>query len=262
MKNETLVSVIIPVYNAEAYMDTCLSNLQSQSYKNIEVILVDDGSTDNTQLIAKKYPVKIISQENKGVSAARNRGLEASRGSFIHFLDADDLINNDFYKALINAATETGADVACSGMINQKSEHKTILFNKQEVYTTTYKKLEATYVGKWGYVWRYLFKKSFIDRHQLLFEEGRIIEDLMFAFPAVYFTEKLVVVPDAVYTYVYRENSQMTDKDANQQIIRHQDWLHAKKLRDDFAKKHKFKIPGVNTRLLRYLWWKFNNTRG
>lgn len=247
-----LISVIVPVYNAEDFIVPCIENILRQSYKNIEIIVVDDGSTDRTSAIAKQFPVLLIEQENKGVSAARNTGMDAAKGEFIHFMDVDDLINNTFYERLYEAITSSSADVCCSGMVNQQYPHKTLLFSSLNVYTSTHEKLEKTYVGKWGYVWRYLFRSDFLRRHRLRFEEGRVIEDLMFALPAVYFAKKLVVAPGAVYTYVYRKGSQMTDTSGEWGRKRHEDWLYAQASMRVFALQHGFRIPGINTGKIRY----------
>ncbi|WP_293298914.1 glycosyltransferase family 2 protein [Pedobacter sp. UBA4863] len=255
-----LVSVIVPVYNGEKYVQACLENLLGQTYKNLEIIVVDDGSKDQSGDIAQQFPVKLIRlAENKGLSAARNTGINAATGEYIHFMDVDDTINTDYYKNMVGAIMETGADVACGGMVNQKFRHKIIRFKQIEVFSSIEKKLSVTYVGRWGYVWRYLFRTDFLKKHNLCFEEGRFIEDLIFSMAAVYYTEKLVVVPGAEYTYYETENSIMTKANKAHRHKVHQDWLHAKKLMLDFAAEHNFKIPGVNTGKLAYKWWKIKN---
>lgn len=260
VSNQPLVSVIVPIYNGEQYVKSCLDMLLSQSYKKLEVIVVDDGSKDQSGIIAEKYPIKIIRlEENRGLSAARNVGVKAAAGEFIHFMDVDDTINIDYYKNMAEALVLTGADLACGGMVNQKFRHKTIRFKQRKVYSNTEEKLKVTYVGRWGYVWRYLFRAEFLQKHNLHFEEGRFIEDLVFSVPAVYFAEKMVVVPDADYTYYERENSIMTKASKAHREKVHQDWLHAKARMLDFAQKHNFTIPGVNSGMLAYKLWKVKN---
>lgn len=248
MKEGPLVSVIIPVYNGEQYVKPCLDMMMKQSYKNLEIIVVNDGSADNSAAMTQGYQVKLINHEqNRGLSAARNTGIDAAKGKFIHFMDVDDEINLDYYKTLVEAITETGADIACGGMINEKKSYKTWLFKKREVLFTTDDKLKATFVGKWGYVWRYLFKLDFLKQHNLRFEEGRFIEDLMFSLPAVFYAEKVVVVPGAEYLYYQRENSIMTRKDEAHRKKRREDHHHAKAYRKAFAKQHDIQIPGLDT---------------
>jgi len=245
---EPLISVVIPVYNGEQYVKPCLDMMMSQSYKNLEIIVVDDGSTDNSASMAEGYAVTLIRHEkNRGLSAARNTGIDAAKGKFIHFMDVDDAINSNYYKALAEAIVETGSDIACGGMINEKKSYKTWLFKKREVFTATNDKLKATFVGKWGYVWRYLFRLDFLKQHNLRFEEGRFIEDLMFSLPSVFYAEKVVVVPGAEYLYYQRENSIMTKKDEVHRKKRREDHNHAKAYRKTFAQQHNIKIPGLDT---------------
>lgn len=245
---EPLISVIIPIYNGESYVKGCIENMLEQSYRNLEIIVVDDGSTDNSTKIAEKYPVKIVSLgKNHGLSAARNTGIENAKGEYIHFMDVDDAINLDFYKEMAVAITETDADIACCGMINELKPHRTILFSERVLLTSTADKLKITNVGKWGFSVRYLFKMSFLKTHNLQFEIGRLVEDLPFSLSAVYYSKKLVIVPNAVYTYIRRENSIMTRKDKAHRKKKHQDLRYVKEFRHKFARQHNFKIPGVPT---------------
>ncbi len=254
-----LVSVIVPVYNASAFIVQCIDNILHQTYKNIEIIIVDDGSTDNSAEIAQRYPVKLLRQKNSGVSVARNAAIEIAQGEYLHFMDVDDVINLEFYQKLVSAISETGIDIACSGMINQREKNQTHFFKKLKVYTTVADKLKVTYVGRIGYVWRYLFRTEFLKKSNIRFEEGRIVEDLMFSLTAVFFANGLVVVPGALYTYIYREGSQLTLVGKEQQNKRDIDWQHAKTLRSAFAKKHGFKIPGVNSGRWGYYCWRCTN---
>jgi glycosyltransferase involved in cell wall biosynthesis len=254
MNSNPLVSVIIPVYNGEQYVKPCLDMMMSQSYKNLEIIVVNDGSADNSAVMTEGYQVKLINHEkNRGLSAARNTGIDAANGEFIHFMDVDDEINSDYYKALVEAITETGADVACSGMVNIARPQKAQRFKKRLVYTLAYDRLEATYVGKIGYVWRYLFNLDFLKANNLRFQEGRLMEDLMFSLPALYFANSLVVVPGAEYIYCHQPNSIMTTKDPEHAKKRRVDRQHAKDMMRKFAKDHQVEIPGVTTGKLRYI---------
>jgi glycosyltransferase involved in cell wall biosynthesis len=248
MEKETLISVIIPVYNGEKYIAQCLENMLCQTHKNLEIIVVNDGSTDKSEEIAEKYPVKIVRFEtNRGLAAARNAGMDIASGKYLHFMDVDDEINDVFYEKMIAAARETCADMACSGIINEPKPHRTMLYSEQTVVSEMDEKLKITRVGKWGFSVRYLFRVEFLKNHWLHFEEGRLIEDLPFSLPAVFFAEKLVVVPGAIYRYILRENSIMTKKDKNHRKKRHIDRRHAMEFRHHFARQYHFKIPGVPT---------------
>lgn len=253
-QSQPLVTVVVPVYNGGKFIDKCLNSLSNQTYKNLEIIVVNDGSSDNSEKIIKKYPVKLITHEkNSGLSASRNTGIDAATGEYIHFMDVDDSINEVYYEAMVEAAVSTGADVACGGMIHEKNRYKTQRFNTKDVFVSTKDKLTATYVGKWGFVWRYLFRLNFLKENNLRFEEGRFIEDLPFSVPAVYFANKVVTVPKAEYYYYYSPNSILNNKDKAHQEKRRRDLTHANQQILAFAGKHNFKIPGINAGKMRYI---------
>ncbi len=253
MSENPLVSVIIPVYNGEKYVASCLNNMMAQTYKKMEIIVIDDGSKDDSAKIAREYPVKLISHaKNRGLSAARNTGIDAAQGEYIHFMDVDDTINNDYYREMVEAITEAGADIACGGMVNEKHHYKTWRFKERKVYVSPKAKMKVTYVGKWGYVWRYLFRKDFLKSYNLRFEEGRFIEDMIFSLLAVYHSNRLVVVPNTEYFYYHRENSIMNNKDKFHREKRQRDKLHAVRFQRDFSEKNNIKIPGVNTGRITY----------
>ena len=114
--DEKLVSVIIPAYNIEDYIGRCLDSIISQTYKNLEIIVVDDGSRDYTGEILDNYAkkdrrIKVIHKENGGVSSARNKGIEAAEGDYIGFIDGDDLIEPEMYKTLVDLLEEENADI-------------------------------------------------------------------------------------------------------------------------------------------------------
>ena len=114
------VSIIIPVYNVEKYITKTIESVINQTYSDIEVILIDDGSEDSSGSICDEYAknddrIKVFHQENLGVSQARNKGIDISTGDYILFIDSDDYVSNDYIEALINGAIKTNADVCCCG---------------------------------------------------------------------------------------------------------------------------------------------------
>ncbi len=251
-----IISVVIPVYNREKYIKNCLDIMMNQSYKHLEIIVVDDGSSDSSVEIVKQYPtVKLIEhKENQGPSVARNSGIEVARGEYLHFMDTDDEINSTFYENMLKASEKTDADMACCGMIHQKSRGKTQIFKQMKVYSDLQDKLKITYVGQWGYSVRYLFRMEFIQKNNLRFEKGRIIEDLPFSFTAVYFANKIVTVPNAEYLYVYNPTSLLTSKKQEARKKRRADRKYSNQFVLDFAKKHgNFEIPAVTKGKLRYI---------
>ena len=124
MSDIPLISVIVPVYNGEQYITECIESILSQTYHNIEVIIIDDGSTDDTVRITRQYAagdkrIKLISQSNRGPSCARNLGLENARGSYITFVDADDVVSTDYLEVLYILLCETGADITACTFTNK-----------------------------------------------------------------------------------------------------------------------------------------------
>jgi len=243
MKADTLISVIIPIYNGEKYVAQCVENVLCQTYKNLEIIVVNDGSRDGSQKIAEQYPVKVINQTNQGLSAARNAGTNTATGDYIHFFDVDDYINLDFYKNMIDALDHTNADIACSGMVNEVKPHRTLLFSERLFLKNIEDKMSVTHVGRYGYVWRYLFKKSFLEQNKLAFKVGILVEDMPFSLSAVFYANSIVTVPNATYYYKKRENSIMNTKDPERRKKRHEGVLQARAFKKQFTKEHNFVIP-------------------
>ncbi len=258
MAHQPLISVVIPVYNREKYIKNCLDIITNQSYQNLEIIVVDDGSSDSSVDIIKQYPqVHLIQHsKNKGLATARNTGMDNATGKYIHFMDDDDEVNSTFYENLLKASEETDADMSCCSMVYQNIMSKSILFSERNVYTSMRDKYEITYVAKSGYVWRYLFKLEFLKNHNLRFEDGRLIEDLPFTFQAVYYANKVVTVPDAKYLYVFNPNSIINTKDKERAEKRENDSDYAEQFIRDFAKEHHFKIPGVHIGRTKYFFTK------
>jgi len=243
-----LITAIIPVFNGEKYIQDCIQNMLNQSYKNLEILIINDGSTDNSESIAKQFPVRIITLEkNQGLSVARNTGIEEAEGEYIHFMDVDDEINTGFYEEMVISIVETGSDIACCEMINELKPHRTVFFKEQKVITNLNDKLKATNVGKWGFSVRYLIKKNLLNSNNIRFEKGRFVEDLPFSLATVFYSKKLVLVTNAVYTYKLQENSIMTNQNREHKKKRRADLEHMKEVRHRFANEHNIKIPGIPT---------------
>ncbi len=242
-----IISVIVPVYNGEKYIDRCMQNLQRQTYKNLEIIAIDDGSTDHSNEYLQKYPIKIFKQENQGLSAARNRGMEVASGDYIHFFDVDDIVNNDFYKKVVDVHSQIDADMYFVGMENEVKPHRSYSYDSVKMFSEKQEKISMTKAGRYGYAVRYVVRKSFLDAQGLRFEVGRVIEDLPFSLVAVYLADKIVTVPQAIYYYKKNENSILNTNDPVMKRKRHEGWVKAKEFRRQFAREHKIKIPGVFT---------------
>lgn len=206
MQPNFLISVVIPMYNTERFISKCLEHLIHQTYKNLEIIIVDDGSTDKSVEICRRYAaadarIKIISQKNGGPSVALNTGLDAASGMYVHFHDHDDYVNLDYFEVMARAAEQTGADIMC-GEVNQH-EYNFPRFRSLEICISLRDKVLKTAANKFNPAWRYLYKKSFLDKTGLKYEPDIFgAQDVYFTKPAIILADSVALVPGAVYNVV------------------------------------------------------------
>ncbi len=214
MKNE-LVSVIVPVYNVAPYIEKCILSILDQEYENIELLLIDDGSPDESGAICDRmarsdHRIKVIHQENAGVSAARNKGVECASGYYICFVDGDDYIDRDMLSYLVRIIEETESDIArCSarevGMgIAPATEHSD---DEYGVYSIE-ESLKNIYTVKDNFSTtscHILFKKSVIC--DIRFGSARFYEDMEYITKAVLNCQRLVSSRAAKYNYLHRSDS-------------------------------------------------------
>ena len=130
-----LISVIVPVYNTEKYLDRCIQSILSQTYSNIEILLIDDGSTDSSGAICDKYAeqdsrVRVFHKANGGVSSARNMGLDKAKGTWFTFVDSDDWIDMDMYEQMYNAAIQNKVDMVCCDLLGEYGKMPKIMSYK------------------------------------------------------------------------------------------------------------------------------------
>jgi len=212
-----LISIIIPVYNVEKYLSRCLDSVINQSFSNIEVLLIDDGSTDRSGFLCDEYAkkdrrIKVLHKTNGGQSSARNVGLDNANGKYIGFVDSDDWIDFDVYLFLYNQLKETDADIA-----NLKCvfAHENTAIDKQnkvsiQIFEGKDCLRNLMYEGTVGIpaafgVYRGLYRKELLE--DLKFVEGRINEDIVFCYQ-LYKRARRIVVSDRVgYFYFVNENS-------------------------------------------------------
>jgi|LSQX01.3.fsa_nt_gb glycosyltransferase EpsJ len=209
------VSIIVPVYNNEKYLRECLNSLINQELKEIEIILINDGSTDRSPDIIKKYAlkdprIKIINQDNRGPNTARNKGIKVSKGEYIGFVDSDDTISKDMYKKMYNTAKEHNADIVTSGYhtcdenLNIISTHYplfryNVIFSKEDKI----KMIEEIYKNKFSFfAVRNLYKKEMILEKNYFFDEDiRIGTELLFNFFYFYNANRIIALKEAFYFY-------------------------------------------------------------
>lgn len=220
-----LVSVIIPVYNMEKYLRRCLDSVINNTYKNLEIICVNDGSTDTSLEILTEYKEKddriiIIDQVNKKLSAARNAGLAIAKGEWLSFVDSDDWIHKHFFQVLLWAAQETDADISiCDSLITSETEieEKPIEFEKIQYKTISKAELNTYHIAR-SRVWGKLYRKSIIG--ELRFISGtEPIEDFCFN-TTLYSTQmKYCMVESKLYYYFMREDSAIHQNTGRQSLV-------------------------------------------
>ena len=248
MKMNNKISVIIPIYNAGKYLLPTLNSVRFQEYKNLEIICVLDCPTDNSEKIVNDVRkednrVKIIKHsENMGPAEARNNGVKNATGQYLHFCDSDDLLSPGFYEIMINAVLENDADVAVSSVFHEKKPKRSIWFQESEILLDS-DKINKTKVLIQGWVWRYLIKKSFWDKNNFSFPSFMVQEDTSVVIPMVYYANKIVTCPNAVYFYKNREDSILNKKErsAEQKNRISENLRNARKMKRKFIKEHKIK---------------------
>ena len=217
MLEENLISVIIPIYNVEKYISRCLDSVINQTYKKIEIICVDDGSPDNSIKILKEYEkkdsrIKIIRQENGGLSSARNIGIKDSRGEYIFFLDSDDWLPLNSLELLYEDILLNKSDISVGNLIKvyPKKNKEIGLKNLKKIdyslknyleYSINKKNFTANVVNK-------LYKTKIIGENKILFKEKILYEDFLFTVQYFIYCKKISVIKEAVYYYfLEREDS-------------------------------------------------------
>ena len=201
------VSVIVPIYNVEKYLEKCINSLLSQTLEDIQIILVNDGSKDNSGTIAKKYAKKnkdkviYVEKENGGLSDARNYGLKYATGDFVAFLDSDDYIEKNAYEEMYNKAIEENSDyVECDFIWEYPNKAK---IDKQYKYQNKNEMLSFVRVVAWNK----LIKRSLITEHNLEFPKGLRYEDVEFTYKLIPYINKFAYVDKPFIHYVQREGS-------------------------------------------------------
>ena len=219
--NQPLISIIIPVFNVEQYVESCIDSVLSQSYENIEIIIVDDGSTDSSGCICDKYAtldgrINVIHKANGGLSDARNTGIQLARGEFISFVDSDDFVSPTFIEALFVAAKKTGCQISAvphghgfrPGEIISLDESLAFLTQPNAIRILSsheYQKQMLYQVFDTGAPWR-LYRREILEKSQ--FPVGLYYEDLASIYKIIAKTKDIAVVANCnLYAYRFRPDS-------------------------------------------------------
>ena len=254
-----LVSIIIPVYQVEKYLDKCVASVVNQTYTNLEIILIDDGSPDNCPAICDKWKsrdprITVIHQQNGGLSVARNKGLKLASGEFIGFVDSDDWIEPEMYKILLTALLETEADIAFCKFQSETESTKAVRSKQASNERKIYSRKEALEMQLRGHiasaVWNKIYRRNILSN--ISFPEGKICEDHLWT-PLVIGNAKLIVcVNHSLYHYFQRPDSLIRNNKLA--VKRGLDRIELCKQRTNYIRKNYPALAGIaNLELLNLL---------
>lgn len=250
------ISVVIPVYNVEKYLSECLDSVVNQTYKNLQIILVDDGSTDFSGKICDVYAEKdnritVVHQKNAGAGAAKNTGLELIDGDYFSIIDSDDYIELDMYEKMVNSLEKYNADIVqClfkDVFVNDSFDRKYKLKgNYPKVLTSKRFLKEYLYDWKYAIFWNKLFKSSLLK--EIRFPVGRKIDDEFFTYKLVCNAKKVVNIDNILHNYRMRKTSVMNENDTDRLIY---DRIDCFVERYDYIRK---KYPSLDKKYLTKLY--------
>ena len=206
-------SIIIPVYNVEKYIGKCLSSIANQTYKDYEVIVVNDGTQDNSIAIAEKYPVKIINQKNQGLSVARNTGVKHATGEYLIFLDSDDYIEKNLLKE-IDKSLKNSPDLVRFQIQEVFENEKTIKYSETP-FSEKIGEEAFKLITKYHFVenaWCYAIKRNYYQKEKFSFKPGTIHEDFGLIPLMIIKSKKVNSISYIGYNYLQREGSIMSAK--------------------------------------------------
>lgn len=222
---EEQISVIIPVYNVAEFLPQCLDSVVSQDYRSLQILLVDDGSTDGSGEICDRYAaadarIQVIHQPNQGAGAAKNAGLRAAEGAYLTFVDSDDFLEPGAYREMVKTLEETQADMvqfSFRDVYRNRTEDQPLLPGPEEMDAKTYL---LRFPKDWtcSLLWNKLYKRKLYEG--IFFEEGRKIDDEFFTYQALLKPCKVVRRENIVYNYRKRASSVMSrPESANQRLL-------------------------------------------
>ena len=250
-----LISVIVPVYKVEPYINKCIESIVNQTYKNLEIILVDDGSPDKSGEICDEWAkrdsrIKVVHQENGGGAKARNIGLDIATGDFIAFVDSDDYISKDMYSTLISEFTDNVDIVECEYVVTTTGD-----FNFENVNVNHYTQEYDNVIAMKEHILDVKFKQSLVNKlykkeaiGDIRMTEGKKIDDEFFMYLVIGNSKKLIHCSDVLYVYRQQDNSVMHSMG----IYNRLDAIEAKSIRHEYICKNLPSLKGIS---LENLWF-------
>ncbi len=228
------ISVIIPVYNVEKYLNKCMDSIITQTFKDIEIICVNDGSTDKSRQILEEYKnrdsrIKIVDKENGGLSSARNAGMKVATGDYYAFIDSDDWIDKTMFEKMYKNITELNSDIAICA-VNLFDDSKSQIIEADEYFSLkffdesfdnrvfSYKDTKPFLMDVCVMAWNKLYKRSFIEKCQAKFPDGLIFEDGPFFFSIFFKTQRVSIVREFLYFYRINRSGSIVQKGGKQYL--------------------------------------------
>ena len=257
---EELVSVIVPIYKIEDYLDRCISSIVNQTYKNLEIILVDDGSPDKCPKICddwlvKDSRIKVIHKKNGGLSDARNKGLKMASGEYISFIDGDDWIDNNFIMTLYKVMKQTNSDIVecgiikTNGLIDFEDENEILNIEELNVIKKNNEDAMRELIIEnlfHQYVWNKLYKREVIGN--FLFKEGKYHEDEFWTYRIFSNANLVTFVDKNMYFYFQRSDSIMGSRFSKNRL----DSLEAKYERQEYIE---INYPNISVDAKKNFFW-------
>ncbi len=263
MRHHSLLSVVIPLYNVKDYLDRCVRSVCGQTYQNIEIILVDDGSTDGSEKMCDIYAegdlrIKVVHKQNGGLVSARKAGLCQAAGTYVAYVDADDWIEKDMYEELISEMDHTDADFVSSGVIREYEGHSVMqregilpgLYEKENKITHILKRMIETETFFKSNVifaaWNKIYKRNFLMKWQNKVDNFvNVGEDIALLYPCLFHAEKIAVSGKCFYHYCMRDQSIMGSKRVDE-FDRYQILFHGL---EEECKKYQNRVPNIMDQL-------------
>lgn len=233
---QPLISIIVPVYNAEPYLDNCLDSIAAQTWGNLEVWLVDDGSTDASPALcdaraAADSRFHVLHQANAGVSAARNAALERATGQYLQFVDGDDYLPSTATERLVRTAGATGADLVIGRFWRVAGTRKALQghIRRDGVFTRrefAEEMLKAPANFYYGVLWNKLYRRDLIRMAQIRFENVVFAEDQLFNTRYLQAAQRFAAIDEAVYCYIQNPQSVCHTQVSVADMLRHRDRMY------------------------------------
>ncbi|MFR1757985.1 MAG: glycosyltransferase family 2 protein, partial [Thomasclavelia spiroformis] len=238
------LSIIVPIYNVEKYLSRCIESILNQTFREFELILINDGSTDNCKEICEKYKkidsrIIVVNKKNGGVSSARNFGIDISRGEYIGFVDPDDFIDSNMYEILFNIINLYQSDIVICDYYKVSEynikKYEEIQLNNKGIIVENINNIDAierilTVGEKFIFAWNKIYKRRLFEN--LRYNEGMIYEDEFLAHRILYRCNKVSIINSSLYYYVQRKGSIVNSRFSSKKF----DKVYAIKDRVDFLK--------------------------